>query len=372
MVCNFFDFCLSNFLAQSNMSATIQIKQTKKSIMFNRLINLFIGNFNCKVEYDESFIVNGNHMNLTLPPVLTVDGIKFDNYNYQKSTAYIVEYVLSKNLAKGLLKGMELIIINSFLLSLYNEQVLEKNDITSIDYIIDNYDIFDDSFSGFIITRKTVVEETADYPSLKKESVKSEVPKKVKEITNSSSEDDFQSINKKKKKKTKKIISLVSTTDELLQRQPMGNETEQRMQYNGWYIKTEDKKYTAVNDEKKQYLPIMFNLEQCISDANEGKVHHLKDDCKLLFCKFCHNVNAVKEAIKKHDLIVKNGNFSDAEIRNDKSCRVLQANTKSRCGQDVYNYHLLLTNLAEGNINSKFIYNEKDYNSFKNLGNNKK
>lgn len=345
---------------------SIVVKQTEKSAIFKTIIDAYINqNFNCKVEFSEDIIVNGKHKNLVLPPVLSLDNenIDLDISDYSGATRHIVEYVLSKNKIKECFKKMELSLISSFLITLYNEVVLESEDIENIKYLNDNYIIKISAFSGFVIFPKetTPVAEQANYPKLgvveqPKPKVQTPVPAPV---------DDFSQVVKKSKKKNNKqkvVIDLSYNENDLLLRQPfVDNVNEQKMNYNGWFIKVDsDKKCTAVNETSKLYIPITFVLPECIKDAEEGKEHHNR--CKLLFCKRCHNIKAVKAAIETHKRIVKTGNFNDKQIKEDLYCRVLRANSESRCGCDVHDFVSLLENLADNKISREFMFSEVEYN----------
>jgi hypothetical protein len=353
---------------------TVAVKQTDKSIKFNTIINLFINqNFNCKVEFDEQILASGTRKNLVLPPILKLDNqeIDLDIYDYVGAATHIVEFVLGKNKVKPNFKTMEYAIITSFLSTLYNALLLEAKDIQSIRYLQDNCDITYDDFSGFIIYAKQVekpkevTEVKTDFPALNSVK-KSDFASKSEPLPEAKTDDFVTKPKRVKNKKSKQIISLESSVNELLLRGQLSNSREvQEETYNGWSIKIDDdKKCTAVNRDLKLYIPIIFNLTTCINEARENKTHG--DWCKYLFCKLCHDAKAVNIALDTHNRIVKNGNFTEKQIAEDLHCRVMRANTFSRCKCDVHDFVSLLENLAEEKIPKQFMLNETQYNELLN------
>lgn len=346
---------------------SIALKETENSILFNSIINIFINsNFDCKIVFLENIGESEMYGNIKLPSLLKIDGKKNDlpDHPYINATGDILEYIILNNKIKKCHSKLEHSIINSFLLTLYNNLLLEEEDIDKYAFLEERFKIVKSRFSGYVLLPKEPTVDTKSFPVIAKPVVKPVEKPVAKPVEPVEKVDDFIPTKKSNKKKRQgaKVVLDMSFENDLMKRTFCGTVDEQKINYNNWYIKVDaDKKCTAVNEKLKLYVPIVFSVEMCVENANNNKLH--ANLCKFLCCRMCHNIEGVKEAVRQHNILVKSKSFTPEQLREDLHCRVFQANVARGIlnNKKVYDFSTLLECLANNDVDPKLILNETEY-----------
>lgn len=319
------------------MSSTIEVHNNKNIGLFNNILELnFSASITCVITVTDEYIKLADGNIMCLPMNIKQDGkiVKSINENdeltrYAKATYYIIEHIIENKLMKAKFVKMQPLIIEKFIKYLIQEKFInERLFHVLIDHVGDYYKfVFEDNHVGFELVGiepekpsalDIVKSKSEDYPTIKKS-------------TEKATKDELdlaQFVTKTSRKKGKKtVINLATSSEDLLSYRELPSEDEQKSLFNGWC----QTKYNGINClAKGNYcIPLSFNAHECIN-GKQDEMHN--KICKILFCKKCHNKKEVDAAMRQHERLVSNGNFTAEQIKADFTCRILKANLTGRLG----------------------------------------